>query len=306
MNCFSILLITVLFLSGFSTKAQLPAYDSIIRERLSGIHKGLDTIFFVKRFESIETPCVCIDSTNDKIAYVHRKVINSNYRILLNKNGKVDETGVQCLSKYYNRYARFRVSNYDPKSQTLSGECSFTYGYPSPGIIQYLGFTHNAPNRENAFYAKLMQSTGWFTLYPENDKFKMKLSLNTGPYNEKDTFYAYLEIVQSVYSPARKIVYQLFFDQMNLFKGDKNNQVSLRFSSTSFSEEAVYHTNLLYNKLKYINSATKDQYYAEAAWVKNFFNDPKCPQCKYIYNQAAFMVNHKVFSLPNTEPSPPH
>ena len=299
-------LIIAMFLSGLLAKAQLPAYDSTIHERLTGIQKGLDTVFFVKRFESIETPCVCIDSVNDKVAYVHRKVTNSNYRILFNKNKKVDEAGVQCLSKYYNRYAKFHVSSYDLKTQTLAGECSLTYGYPSSSIIQYLGFTYNAANRENAFYGKLLQSTGRFILYPENDKFKMKLWLTTGPYNIQDTFYAYLEIVQGVYSSTSKVVYQLYFDQMNLFKGDKNNQVFLKFAATSFSEEAVYHTSLLYHKLKYINSPTKDVKYAEAVWVKNFFNDSQCPQCRYIYNQAIYMVNHNRFSLPNTEPSPPH
>lgn len=301
-----ILPIIILVYVDFAAIAQPAVYDSIVNERFSQIRKGLDTTFFVKRYESIETPCVCIDSTDDKKAHVFRETINSNYRIQLRQNGQVDDAGVQCLSKFYDRYARFRVTTFDPSAHTLTGECSFTYGYPAASIIQYLGFYHRTPGRDNAFYNRLLQSKGWFMLYQENDKFKMKVSLDSGPYHKKDTFTAYLEIVQNVYTPSKKIVYELYFDQMNIFTGDKKNQIFLKFASTSFTDEAVYHTNLLFNKLRYINATNNPQLYAEAVWVKNFFADPRCSQCAFIYEQAQYMVDHNIFILPNTEPSPAH
>jgi hypothetical protein len=183
---------------------------------------------------------------------------------------------------------------------------SLTYGYPASSIIQYLGFTYNAEDKQNAFYGKLLKSVGWFSLYPEGDKYKIKVSLDSKPYNKKDTFYGYLEIVKGLHAPASKISYQVFFDQMNLFRGDRNNQIFLRFTSTSFSDEAVYFTNLVFNTLKHENSSQKDKKYAEAIWLRNFLADPKCPQCSFIFKQAEYLVQQNKFSLPSTEPIPAH
>ncbi len=106
-------------------KSQSFSYDSLIRQRLLEIQKGLDSSLFVNRFESIETPCLCIDSNDNQKAYAQRDTINSNYRIRFSKDGKID-SGVQCLSKYYSKYARFDVKVYTTKDQRLSGDVSLT------------------------------------------------------------------------------------------------------------------------------------------------------------------------------------
>ncbi len=121
-----------------------------------------------------------------------------------------------------------------------------------------------------------------------------------------DTFYAYLEIVKTVYSPVDKTVYFLYFDQMSLHKGDPNNQIFLKFSSTSFHDESIYYTTLVFHALKHLNSGNKSRKEAEAIWLKSFLNNPKCPQFQFIYKMAEKMVKKGIFSLPNTEPIPAH
>lgn len=295
--------------------AQSQTYESVIKQRLSDIKAGLDTMLFVKRFESVETPCVCIDEKNNAMADPKRKIINSNYRVGLIKN-RIDsgvglkknriDSGVECLSQYYARYAAFTVTNCDTVNQRLTGNMQFTYGYPASSIIQYLGFTWTGPDKSKAFFERLLRSSGTFSLYPENDKYRIQIALTDGPYDKNDTVYGYLEIIKGAYKCNPPTAYTIYFDKLSISTGDTNNQIFLKFSTTSFDYEAEYYTVLMYDVLKYINKAADQEKYANAIWLKSFFDNPKCPQCRFIYTQAAHMVSGHVFSLPNTEPLPSH
>ncbi len=300
----------ILFIIFFTTttlyaSTQVTEGSPEIKKRLENIRAGLDTSFFVMRFQSIETPCVCIN-VNDDDSATQESIPNSNYRIRFFRDGVIDTNGVQCLSNYCSRYARFHVKCINVEDETISGEVSFTYGYPASSVIQYLGIALPSANRGNAFYEKLLNCSGTFSLYPEKDKYRLKVQLNTGPYDERDIFYAYLEISEGVYSDTKPASYQLYFDQMSLFKGDRNNQIFLRFSSTSFNEEAEYYAVLLYHTLRYINNPKNDRKKAEAIWAKNFYNNPECSACSFIYQMAEKMVKSNNFQMPNTNPVPSH
>src|SRR5436190_21035588 len=71
----------------------------IIQQRLIYIQHSLDSFIFVNRFQSIESPCLCIDEKDSSLAYPQRAVVNSNYRIQLTKN-KFNPNGVKCLSEH--------------------------------------------------------------------------------------------------------------------------------------------------------------------------------------------------------------
>lgn len=297
------LYLIILLTVPVSLKSQVR--DSIILERLTEIRKELDTMLFVKRSESVELPCVCIDSSDYTKAHTYRKITNSNYRIRLkNKTNEID-SGVQCLSNYYARYLRLKTTVINDSTMQLNGLIESSYHYPVSSIIQYLGFSKSAANATQSFFEKLLTAKGTFTIYPENDKYKIAVSLETGPYNKMDTIYGYMEIVREAYRSQHAVSYSFYFDQLNIHTGDRNNQISMRFSSTNFNLESSYYANMLYSNLKFINDPDKAKR-AKAIWLTSFYANPSCTQCAYIYNLALFMVNKNVFSLPNTEPIPAH
>lgn len=298
------LIIILFFFSAVSTaNAQS---DSIIVNRLNEIAVGLNSHLFVNRYESVEVPCVCIDSANDKMAAIHRDYINSGYRRLFAKSGKIDSLGVACLSRYYSRYAKLQVTNIDTASEKITGTISFTYGYPASSIIQYLGFYSRQPEREDSFYNRLLQSPGWFTMFPEEGKYKLTYGINKGMYDSRDTFSGYVEIVIGGYDSKHSKSFQLLVTNINLYHGDREIPVSVKFASTSFRDEATYYSDMLYHRLIFLNSGFKDKDQAEAIWLNNFFRNQQCWQCQFIYGMAMSKVSFGKKILPNTEPIPPH
>jgi hypothetical protein len=280
-------------------------YRDTVISHLNQIKAALDTSIFVSRFESTETPCVYIDASKDREARANRQNINSDYRIQFKKNGSIDTTGTKCLSQYCSRYLRFRINNVDNDKLEMSGTFEATYAYPASSLIQYLGFTNSQPDKTNAYFNRLLRSEGNFFLYPEDDKYKVKIILLNKPYDSADTVSGYIEIVREAFRSNNKSVH-FYFDEMNLHKGDRNNQISLKFSSTSFFLESQYFQVIAYHVLKYINSPNEDLKKANAIWLKNFLVNPACSQCKMIYNSAMFMVRSNPSVAPNTEPNPPH
>ena len=300
------LLILFLFLS---TRLTAQSYKSIVNTKLDTIKMGLDTNIFVSRFESIETPCVYIDPGNNLIATTNRQVINSDYRIFLKKNKTKDSIatdGVKCLSQYCSRYMRLVVKEINEDSLNIKGTIEFTYSYPASSIIQYLGYTENNLHCTDSFFNKLIKSSGTFVLYPEDDKYRIKVVLPSLPYDSGDAVYGYLEIVKSQFN--NNVAYNFFFDKMSIKKGDNNNQIFLKFTSTNHRYETIYHETLAYNTLKYLHADAKDSIIqkASALWLDNFFKNEACATCKTIYNEVLKMANGKSFRLPNTEPLPSH
>jgi hypothetical protein len=297
-----LLTIIVSLLISRSAFSQPIKYDSVIKHRLLEIRHGLDTMIMVRRFESIQTPCVCI-SDDDNIAYSPSNPSNSNFRTTVKK--KKMNNGINCLSQYCARYCRFKVKEVDLNALTITGGVELTYGYPAAAIIQYLGKTYKSENPQNDFFENLLRSQGSFKLYPENDKYILQLTLETQPYDRRDTFYAYLEIVRGVYEQISETGYMLFFDQMSLHKGDRNSQIFLRFTSTSIRDETIYYTNLLYDKLVEL-TGTKTVPKKEAMWVQNFFGSPGCNSCHYLYSKALSKLEANGLRLPDTDPFPAH
>lgn len=300
------IIITILItLTSSNVIAQLVEANNIIENRIVAIKKGLDSMIFVKRFESITTPCIYIDSLDNSVAHTKRKITNSNYRIALKSDKAKIDSGVECLSQYYSRYARLSTNKIDTSDQIISGAIEFTYGYSASSIIQYLGFTAAAQDKSVAFFEKLIRTHGIFRIYPEDDKYRIMIALPEQPYEKMDTIYGYLEIVKEAYDKNPEISYSLYFDRINIYKGDNNNQIFLKFTSSSYRDEAMYFTRKLYHVLKFLESGEK-QKKAHALWVKSFFNNPNCSQCKFIYNQSEYLVNSKSYVLPDTDPVPAH
>ncbi|MFT3822519.1 MAG: hypothetical protein QM731_01315 [Chitinophagaceae bacterium] len=276
-----------------------------IQKRLITIQHGLDTMIFVNRFESIETPCLCISALDSSTAMPNRRVLNSNCDITLNKKGIINPNGVKCLSQYVARYLRLRVQRVDFDSLLLTGTVETTYAYPASSLIQLLGFTQSLPAKTDRFFDKLIKVHGTFRLYPEADKYRISLTLTDEPFSSDDTYLGYLEIVRDVFDSSSPDVYVFSFDQMSIQRGDNNNQIAVKFSSTSHRMETAYHTILAYNVLKHIKS-TDLKLKANAIWLDNFLKNPLCPQCRPVYVPATFMVNNLLFALPNTSPVPAH
>lgn len=281
--------------------------EETIKKRLISIKTGFENTFFVKRFESIETPCLCLNDTDDTKATLNRNLNNSNYRFrnTHDRNHPID-SGVTCLSKYYARYAKFKVTDSNFVNQTLSGTVEFTYGYPASSIIQYLGFTHTAADPAAAFLGKLLKNPGKFMLYPENDKFRIWISMDgkITPYDTRDTIFGYIEIVKGEF--RRDSAYEIFFDKKSIYKGDNNNQISIRFTSTTFDLEKTHYRDQLYFVLKEKGSPDVAKR-AEAIWLNSFYSNPNCFGCQFIYNLAdLYIKNMGISPLPNTEPLPAH
>jgi hypothetical protein len=268
--------------------------------RLQEIKQAFDSSLFVYRFESVETPCVYIDMHNNQLADARRKRINSNYRVMPKKDLSAS-TDVKCLSEHCARYLRLEVEDYQADSLTITGTVEATYSYPASSIMQFITDAQGKPQRDKAFFKHLISSKGSFKLYPENDKYRIWLVLPNEPYDKGDTVYGYVEITREAYAPARQSI-SIYFDKMSIAKGDDNNQMFLRFSSTSQADEAQYYSVLAYFVLKG-KDFQDDNKKAEAVWLENFLKEP---QCLFIYTLAEEMLKTPGFRLPNTEPIPPH
>jgi hypothetical protein len=276
----------------------------VVTQRLSEIRAGLDSLIFVKRFESIESPCVCIDEKDHRKADPKRKLINSDYQLGLYNRHHID-SGVRCLSQFYARYTRFKIETIDTGAQTMKGIVELTYGYPASSIIQFLGMYHQKSGPTNVYFNQLLKNTGRFALYTEKDKYRIWVVLDDGPYHNLDTAYGYLEIVKNGVGPDGIKSYGVYFDQISYDRGDKNNQIFLKYTSTSFDLETQYYSRLLFEDLKSINSTDMIKK-ANAVWLKSFYNNPRCESCSFVYDIAEKMVKDNLFSLPNTNPIPAH
>lgn len=278
---------------------------AVIAGRLEYIGRVLDSVFFVSRFESVETPCLCIDELDSSVAYPKRKIINSDYKLHLAKKNKFDSSGVKCLSEHVARYMKFRVNSINIDSQVIAGTVETTYAYPASSLIQFLGATYGLANKGDRFFGKLIKLRGQFRLYPANEKYRVQLVLTDPPYDDKDTYLGYLEIVQDAFRERPETVFQLNFDLMSIEKGDKNNKIGERFTATSHVHEMQYYTVLAYHVLKHVGS-TDVWLKANAIWLDNFLKNPECGACKPVYTAAKYMVAHGVGALPNTSPVPAH
>jgi hypothetical protein len=297
------ILLTVAVCTGDITRVAAQDQE-VIQQRLTYIQHSLDSFIFVNRFQSIESPCLCIDEKDSSLAYPQRDMINSNYRIQLTKN-KFNPNGVKCLSEHVARYIRLHADSVDMGTLMLSGTAEITYAYPASSIIQFLGFAMNQTNKTAHFFDKLIKLHGRFTLYPDNDKYRIRLVLTESPYDSADAYLGYLEIVQDAFRTPAENVFIFNFDLMSLDKGDKNNQIGEKFTSTSHRKEMEYYSVLAYNILKHKESTDILQK-ANAIWLENFLSNPSCRQCEPVYNAAKFIVSHNKSALPNTSPVPAH
>jgi hypothetical protein len=277
--------------------------NSIATERYATIKKGLETMIFVKRFEGLETPCLCINKIDNTTAEAKREITNSNYRIRLTRKDTIDP-GVKCLSQYYARYMRFELDSTNNRNDTIKGIVHFTYGYPASSLIQYLDFTKASVTETSDYFKRLISSAGTFKLYLENDKYRISINLPKEPYGN-DIVFGYIEIVQEAFRTPSHLSYNVYFDKVSVQKGEKNGQIFLNFSSTSHYYEKMYYAGMIYNVLRYLNSDNKTKR-ANAIWLQTFLENSDCFSNNIVYNSAKTMLKAKSFALPNTEPLPPH
>lgn len=295
-------IIVIAFIFPFTI---LYAQDDVVESRIKEIARTMDTSIFVSRLLSIETPCLCIDEKDSSVAFPKRTIINSNYRIKLTKDETIDSSGVKCLSEHIARYVDFQIKCINVEDQTISGDLEITYAYPASSLIQFLGYTIDVPDKNRAYFKKLVSSRGTFKLYPEGDKYRIKMVISDPPFDARDTYFGYLEVVKHAFEEKAGKVYILNFDQMSIYKGDANNQIEVKFTSTTHANETKYYAALAYEVLKRMNSA--DLYErAKAIWLDNFLKNPQCKQCMLVYKLALDMISKHTFSLPNTSPIPAH
>jgi len=278
------------------------ATNDFARKRLDTIASGLNRLLFVNRFESVESPCLFIDSADNTVATPARAVINSNYRSRLAK-GSIDENGVKCLSDHYAKYLQFKTERIAADSLVIEGEIRVTYGYPAPSIMQYLCFTAPLAAKNTAYFEKMTKTKGWFRLYPEKDKYVIATVIRDQPFDPRDTVYGYLEITKGYFDSLAPASFQFIFERISLYKGDKNNQLSMRYTSTDHRSEMMYYTSMVHEVLKNIHSGDI-QKKAYAKWLSNYLLNRNCIRCDLIYKPAS-MVNNG-FILPDTEPQPAH
>jgi hypothetical protein len=275
--------------------------NDLPKSRLKEIRSVLDTALFVNRMETIETPCMCIDMNNDKIAHANRVNINSNYRIQLSKDSSIDPDGIKCLSQYVSRYMKFHVIAENDDSLTMQGEVSLSYAYPAGSIMQYLGFTQNQLDKDEVFFKKLISSKGTFSLYPQGTRFMIRMSFSDAPFKSY-TMFGYLEIVREAYRDTVKS-FRFFFDQLSIKKGNNNNSISVKFSNTTHYYETEYFTVFIYHLLKESGSpdAAKRAY---ALWLRNYLQNMNCSNLSMFISAADTMIRSDHFTMPNTEPLP--
>ena len=122
---------------------------------------------------------------------------------------------------------RFKTTNIDHATQQINGTLELTYGYPAGSLIQYIGFANTATNKTQAYVDRLLRADGRFFLYPENDRYRVKIVLDSLPYDKRDTIFGYIEIVKGAFRSNEKSI-SFYFDEMSIFRGDRNNQIFLK------------------------------------------------------------------------------
>lgn len=300
--------IVCIFLHQNDVQAQAVSEDSIqINQRLQFMVQQLGQKIFVRRFESVELPCVCINDNDDRIGELKRRISNSNFRIRLKQKRLIDE-GTECLSNHHARYVKLETDCVNWRKQKISGVAHFTYGYPASSLIQYLGMTQGTSNSLDAYFSKMLQSTGWFEIRPEEDKYRIAICLNTGPYNKNDTAFGYIETSQSAFrKDSNKVNVSIYLNRLQIESGDKNNQIFVRMASTDFADEAIYYKTLLYHHMKGEENPDPLSRRAHYQWLDRFYGNPACMACRFIYNQVMQVLLHPpALQLPNTETNPPH
>jgi len=304
---------------------------------------------FTNRFKSIETPCVLINPLHDSIAnspiaplsYNNNKsfrLINSNYLITLytykddsnyyknpsthfkknlsrHKSDSVNYyNGLKCLSENCARYMRFSIDNkqIDGNTDTLFGSIQSSYSYPISSLIQYIGFVSEGADKTNAYFNRLLSDKGTFKCYMDNNKYRIQVQFpgDSTPFNGLYTFSGYIEMSRDFKAP-NILLCNIFFDGMSIEKGDQDNQIFLKFTSTGFDNEALYMANLVFNTLikADTSNAAKTGYEKDKAnglWLRNFLERSGCSACNYIGHIAEQQYKIKpAVAFPNVDPLPP-
>lgn len=261
---------------------------------------ALDSLLFVRRFTSVETPCVVINPDEPGKATVYPDMRNSNYRT------KQLNTGVLCLSQYCAQYLRLSHGLFVDSSQSVTGDVELTYAYPASSIIQYLGITYDksGSDRSQWFFNYFLRSLGSYSLQVKNGRYEITIVLNTSPYTPLDTIYGYLELVRSVDPVNTTKVYEFFFEHMKMYKGD-DVQIFQKYATATFDSEAMFYTNMLTNTLMDLNNVNGSAH-RNALWVSHFYSSPHCPSCGFVYAPAFYSATHPHFALPDVNPYPAH
>jgi hypothetical protein len=265
------------------------------------IKLALDSLLFVRRFQSVETPCIVINPDQPDEATVYPDMVNSRYRV-----SKKTDRGVLCLSENCAQYLRLSHGLYIDSNQSVQGNVELTYAYPSSSIIQYLGMTYakSQTDRSQWLFNYFLRSLGAYTLSKQNGRYEIVMVLSTEPYSPLDTIYGYLELVRSVLPNDSAEVYEFFFDQMKMHKGD-DVQIFQKYTTATFDSESMFYSNMLANAL--IGLRGQDSVaLRNAIWVRNFYGSPNCPMCGFIFGQALYSAMHLTSSRPNTNPYPAH
>ncbi|MBN9299827.1 MAG: hypothetical protein J0I41_22685 [Filimonas sp.] len=273
-----------------------------IRKYMQIIRTALDKSIFANRFESIETSCYILDSTDDRKATrvsFTDKYINANNRIRL-YSGKPDTAGFKCLSENCSRYLRLNVVFIDAEQKCMRGTVENTYAYPAPSLMQYLGMTANATNPTDAFFQKMISNKGTFTLSPKDDRYQIEISFPGGPFEGDFTMYGYVDMVKAMDGDTTPVC-QIFFDRMAIKKGDDNNRIMLKFTSTSPRLEKMYFTRMIYDVLSRENRGSIEDR-MNAVWLRNYL--VRTPLCSPLLQQANFFLRSSNYSTPNINPTP--
>ncbi len=295
------LFVLILSLSCWQVRAQQPEPSSADTPSVPSIKVALDSLLFVRRFQTVETPCIVINPAQPDEATVYQDMVNSKYRVAKNTN-----RGVLCMSENCAQYIRLSHGLYIDSNQSIHGDVELTYAYPCSAIIQYLGMTYaqTQTDRSQWFFNYFLRSLGTFTLSKQDGRYEITMVLTTTPYTPLDTVYGYLELVRSVYPNNNTKVYEFFFDHMRMHKGD-DVQIFQKYATASFDSESMFYTNMLVGALMGFN--TQDPVAKRnAIWVQNFYGSPNCPMCGFIFGQALFRASHNPVSRPNTNPYPAH
>ena len=262
----------------------------------------LNTHVFVTRFESIETPCYIITEKEGEIIanlpYSNSNFL-SNYYLSLKKNNsrlftsKNQLTGIKCLSEYCSRYMRFRICqipskiNTEDNKELYTGEIESSYGYPSSSLIQYIGLTYNSlnPEKTSQYFNYFIVNKGSFTIFEDNNKLRIKMTFPDDPFTKDYTFYGYIELVRDLLNSS-EITSTIFFDKMSIKNGDSSTPISLKFSSTSFTNEENYFSDLVYSILIRSEKSNKTYFNNYSTWLKHFLKLPICVNCQKILMRA--------------------
>jgi len=319
------ILILLTIATACKVQAQSKDDTTTIKAKMTEIRNDLNNLILVNRFQSVETPCFEIndhDSTQAKHSALNG-IINNNYRIRLFRDSVITP-GIKCLSEFCCRYMRLLVNDsMDVTNLKMSGIVESTYGYPSSTLMQYIGLTYTLQGRDSIYFKKLIRNTGTFEIYPEDSRYKIRLRFPTSPYNSDFIIYGYIEAIRPAQPGDNRVVYNIYFDQLDIKHGDANNRIFVKFSGTSHRDEQLYFQSLItniINKGQHKNitpgNAKAQSVYdldktkpkqdikseAYAKWLLNFLK--QAPYCDIFYRSAITTQNSQSFQLPNISPTP--